>query len=224
MVGKRKRITVIGLATFGEELARQLEAAGAEVTALDMDAAVIQAIRDDVSHAGVVDGRDIEALREFAVELSDLVVIGIRSHLEMSILIILALQDLGTKHIVALATGIDEVRAMKRMGVDRVIFPELDIARREAQLILNPSLTEYIELAEGYSIVEIAPPAEFVGRTIKGLGVRMHFGVNIVAIRNHATQPSRPFVPIPDYEIKADDHLLIIGSEDRIRELTEKST
>ena len=34
------------------------------------------------------------------------------------------------------------------MGVERVIYPEFDIARREAQLILNPALTEYLELAE----------------------------------------------------------------------------
>ncbi|MCL5271497.1 MAG: NAD-binding protein, partial [bacterium] len=130
----RKKITVIGLATFGEELARQLETAGAEVTALDKDPEAVQRIRDFVTHAASVDGRDENALREFGIEHSDMVVIGIRRHLEMSILIVLTLQDLGVKNIVALASGADEARALRRMGVSRVIFPEFDIARREAQI------------------------------------------------------------------------------------------
>lgn len=220
MATKRK-ITVIGLATFGQELARQMEKAGAEVTALDMDANVIQDIRDEVSHAVVVDGRDETALRELGIERSDLVVIGIRKHLEMSILIVLALQDLGVRQISALAAGEDEARALRRMGVDRVIFPELDIARREAQLILNPALTEYLELAEDFSMVEIAPPADFVGQTLISLKVRETFGVNVVAVRDNASHQSRLIMPQPDYVFEQDDRLLIIGRNEKIQSLTK---
>ena len=103
-----------------------------------------------------------------------------------------------------------------------MIYPEFDIARREAQLILNPALTEYLELAEGYSMVEIAPPASFVGQTLKGLRVREQFGVNVVAVRDNASHQSQLIMPQPDYVFESDDRLLIIGQHEKIQNLTKK--
>lgn len=223
---KQRKVTVIGLATFGEELAVRLQQSGAEVTALDIDPQVVQAIRDKVSHCGVADGREAGVLREFNVDQSDVVVIGTRSHLEMSILILLTLKDLEVKEIVALAADENAARALELMGRAvagnlKVVFPERDIAAREAQCIINPELSEYVELAEDFSFVEIALPEEFAGKSLPQLDVRRQYGVNVIAVRDRKKKP--PFVPTPDYQFEPHDRLLIVGPDENIRKMVRKT-
>jgi trk system potassium uptake protein TrkA len=222
----KKKITVIGLARFGEEICRELTEAGAEVTALDSDRAVVEKLRDRVARVGIIDGTDREALREFEVQLSDHVVIGIRDRLEVSILILLALADLGVKNVTALAASDQADRALQLIGHSlkgialRVVFPETDIAERQAQMILNPSLSTYIELAEGYSLVETPAPKPFLGKSLLQLDARNRFGVLVVAARNRTEANSRPYPLPPDRLIDDKLALLMIGPNERIRELT----
>ena len=58
-----KSYIVIGLGRFGQTLARQLCALGAEVLALDKRSDLVQQVADDVTHAVVGDGQDKEVLR-----------------------------------------------------------------------------------------------------------------------------------------------------------------
>ena len=171
MAPKRK-IAVIGLTRFGREVALRLAEAGAEVIALDMDAEEVQSISDVVAHAAIVDARNQRSLVELGVDKCDLAVIGIRSSLEMSVLILLALKEIGVPRIVARASGDDAAKVLDRMGADKIIYPERDIARREAELILHPEMSGFIELAEEYSMVEVGPPGDWVNHTLLELDVR----------------------------------------------------
>ena len=58
-----KSYIVIGLGRFGQTLARQLCALGAEGLAIDKRADLVQQVADDVTHAVVGDGQDKEVLR-----------------------------------------------------------------------------------------------------------------------------------------------------------------
>jgi trk system potassium uptake protein TrkA len=222
-MNSHSKVTIIGLTTFGEELARSLARAGAEVTVLDLNEAAIQAISDHVADARVVDARDGETLREIGIDRSDLVVVAVRSHFEMSVLIVHTLQQLEVSRIIALAAGKDQARVLEKLGVSRVVFPERDIAAREAQIILNPSLRGYIELAEGYGMVEIAPPGVWVGQSLASLDIRKNYQVNVVAVRDTTAARSRPFAPDPSYRFEADDRLMIIGPVDKIRSLAKET-
>ena len=161
-----------------------------------------------------------EALTELGVDQNDWVVIATRRHFEMSVLILHTLQEMGVKQIVALAAGKDEARVLEKLGADRVVFPERDIAQSQARLILNPALRRYTELAQNYSMVEIEAPRAFVGHTLEDLKVRTRYGVLVVAVRNVSNEKDRPYLPEPDLVLKPGDQMLLIGSDDRIHKLT----
>ena len=217
MAPKRK-IAVIGLTRFGREVALRLAEAGAEVIALDMDAEEVQSSSDVVAHAAIVDARSQRRLVELGVDKCDLAVIGIRSSLEMSVLILLALKEIGVPRIVALASGDDAAKVLDRMGADKIIYPERDIARREAELILHPEMSGFIELAEEYSMVEVGPPGDWVNHTLLELDVRRRFGVNVVAVRDGKSARKLQMAS-PDHLVQATDRLLIIGPNRKIEAL-----
>ncbi|QQS34942.1 MAG: chloride channel protein [Ignavibacteriales bacterium] len=65
---------------------------------------------------------------------------------------------------------------------------------------------------EGYSIVEIKPPASFIGRSIRQLNIRKEYGVDVLSIKTKEKKGERiNAIPNPDYVIKIDDTLLIAG-------------
>ena len=72
-----KSYIVIGLGRFGQTLARQLCALGAEVLAIDKRADLVQQVADDVTHAVVGDGQDKEVLRALGTRNFDCPIIAI---------------------------------------------------------------------------------------------------------------------------------------------------
>lgn len=221
-----RRFAVIGLGTFGFQLARELEKLGGEVLAVDRDPEVIQEIRDHVSRAVVCDALDRESLREVGVATVDVVVIGLRSRLDASILTTMYVQELGVSEIVVQAVSNDHRRALEKLGAARVIFPEKDMATRVASHLLAPNLLDYLWVAPGYGMVEIKAPESFLGKSLLELNIRQRHGVTVVALRSPAAaaiagQPppegSPPFVPTPDYVFQADDVLIVFGKDEALK-------
>ncbi len=179
----RKRVAVIGLGTFGQEVARQLMKVRCEVIAIDVDKDLVQEVSDDVTRSAAADVRDRDAMRELGVGQCDAAILSLRGHIDTSVLAILVLQELGVGEIIAQAISEDHRRVLLRLGATRVIFPDKDMAERTAQMIVSPELIDYVTLAPGYGVSEIEVPPPLVGQTILQADVRRQFAVNIAAIR-----------------------------------------
>jgi trk system potassium uptake protein TrkA len=83
-----------------------------------------------------------------------------------------------------------------------------------------PNLLNYLPLAQGFRVEEIAPPAEFVGKTLLDLKLRTRFKVQVVAI--HERIPDRMhMVPDPGIVIRDDHSLVVVGKEDDLLRLKE---
>ena len=95
-----KSYIVIGLGRFGQTLARQLCALGAEVLAIDKRADLVQQVADDVTHAVVGDGQDKEVLRALGARNFDCAIIAIGSNLASSVLTAMNLKELGVPYII----------------------------------------------------------------------------------------------------------------------------
>ncbi len=190
----KRRIAVIGLGTFGQEVSRQLVTLGCEVIAIDRDPEGVRDLADVVTRAAVADVLDRDALRALGVDECDCAVLALRGHIDTSVLAVLVLQELGVREIVAQAVSEDHRRALQRLGASRVVFPEMDMAERAAQIITAPDLLDYVNLAPGYGLSEIEVPTPFIDKTIIQANVRQEYGINIAAIRNRldAAAPATP--------------------------------
>lgn len=95
-----------------------------------------------------------------------------------------------------------------RNGADEVIYPDRDIAERLAVRYSANHVFDYIELTEEYSIYEIPPMKSWIGKSIKELGIRNRYHINILGTKKN---DNANLMPGPDYVIHEEEHLMVIG-------------
>ena len=207
---KKKKFCVIGLGSFGFNVAQTLFADGHEVIAIDSDRDKVQAIKDFSDQAILGDAANKEFLDAQGVREVNAAVVstGERSHL--STLITLYLKELKVPRILVKAISEDHGKILEKVGATDVIYPEKDMARKIAHSLSTPNILEFIPLAEEYSLSETVPPRHFIGKTLVELDLRRKFHVTVIAVKDVLTDQFIP-APPPTHVIKDSDILILIG-------------
>lgn len=204
---------VIGLGTFGSAVALELARRGYEVFACDRDPDKIEELGSELANAVELDATDEKSLRDAGLDEVDTALVSFGDSIADSLLVTMLLKGIGVREVVVKVTDERHARLVKRIGADRVIFPERDIAIRLVENLLSPHIFEFIELSEEYSVVEIAAPKKMIGRKLLDLHLRKRFGVNVIAIRSKVPVVNKK--GLPDIEEKVN---IAPGGEDEIRE------
>jgi trk system potassium uptake protein TrkA len=210
-----KRFAVIGLGNFGFHAAKALYEDGNEVVAIDADKARVQAIDPHSSEAIVLDATDKEALRALGLEKMDGVLVSTGTKISISILICLYLQEIGVKQILVKALDDDHGKILKRVGATAIIHPERDMALRVSRSLSRPNFLDFIPLADDYDLVQVGPPKEFIGKSLKDLNLRAKYNVHIIAIKELVPENFR-LVPPASFVIKDSDILIMLGKSEDI--------
>lgn len=213
-----KQFVVIGLGRFGMNLAAALAEAGHEVLVIDEDKKKIEAIKEKVTHAVIADATDKQVISEFVTADVDTVVVGVNESMEASTLATLYLKEMGVKEVIVKATSDDHAKILKALGATEIIYPEKDVALRLAERLSTPNLIEHLPLTPEYSIVEITPPEDFLGKTLRSLELRKEYGIVVIAVKDMLTNTFH-LIPGGEYEIRADTALIIIGKKSDIEKL-----
>ena len=213
-----KSYVVIGLGRFGTEMAVKLYDCGEDVLAIDMDENIIDKISDRVTKAVAADARDLDVLRKLGVEDFDRAVVAVGSDLAASALITMNLKALGVPFIICKAHDDTYREILEKLGADRVIIPEREMADKLANGLTTAGVMEYIELSSEYGIVEITPPAEWLGKTIRALELRSRYGANVIAVRRGEDLRIPPEIDTP----LEDDFILVILGSYKVIEKLEK--
>jgi trk system potassium uptake protein TrkA len=211
-----KRVVVIGLGIFGSQLARQLYESGLDVIAVDKNREVVQKIKDFSTKAVLADASDKDVLESIGIDGNDIVVISFGEDLSASTLITLHLKELKVKTIIVKVPNEDHKRILLRVGASEAIIPEREMANKVARGIISPNVLEYLPIADDYTIVELAPPTAFIGKTLSDLDLRKRFQLQVIAIRDVLTDKLQ-LVPQAGSVIKDSDVLVVIGKEENIR-------
>lgn len=223
---------VIGIGRFGFKLATTLAEKGAEVIAIDSDRELVEEIKDLVSQAVCLDSTDEKALRAVGVQEVDAAVVAIGLNIEASILTTAILKRLGVSRIIARAMTKLQGQILQEVGAKKVVYLEDQMGEQVARTLIAPHVREHITLGTGHSLVELVPRKEFIGRTIAEVDFRARYGVNIIAIEKRIPRVSErgestyevkiDDLPSPNYRIEEGDVLVVVGSNEKIQELTEK--
>lgn len=209
----KKQYAVIGMGRFGSSVALSLFKLGYDVLAIDKNEARIQAISSVVTHAVQANSTEEEALRAIGIRNMDVVVVAIGQDIQSSILTTLILKDMGIHTIVVKAQNELHGKVLKKIGADKIIFPERDMGNRVAHHLISPNILEYIELSDDYSIVEIKASAKMVGRSLRELDIRAKHGCNVMGIK---TGEKMNIAPQAEDKIEHSDILVVIGKNDDI--------
>ncbi|MEJ5377423.1 MAG: TrkA family potassium uptake protein [bacterium] len=216
-----KQIAVIGLGNFGYHLATNLCAKGHEVMAIDRDPQKVQAIKDLVTRAVMADATDREVLEDLGLRQMDTVVVSIGTEMSNSILATLHLKEIGVKRVVAMAISEPHERILRRVGASEVVFPEKDLATSLAEKLHNPNMLDYLPFSPDYSIVELAPPRKFIGRSLKELDLINRYGVQVVAVRELVPERLN-MIPTGNFVVKDSDIIILLGPNKSLEKIREQ--
>jgi trk system potassium uptake protein TrkA len=220
----KKQFAIIGLGRFGSAVAETLAKHDAEVLAVDKDEAKVKALTDTVTLALELDATDEKALREAGVQNVDVAVVSIGENIEASILVVMLLKELGIKEIIAKAVNDLHGKVLSHIGVNKVVYPERDMAQRVAQSLIKPEFLEQIVLSPEYSIVEMPAPTFLWEKSIRDSNLRAEYGVSIIAIKrqslvNGEKKETWNINPSPDDVIHKEDILVVLGANSDIEKL-----
>ncbi|MBC8433110.1 MAG: TrkA family potassium uptake protein [Desulfobacterales bacterium] len=213
-----KRFAVIGIGKFGFHAAKALYEDGNEVVAIDSDKVRVQAIDPYSTEAIVLNATDKDALKALGLENMDEVIVSTGTKIGISILICLYLQEIGIKQILAKALDEDHEKILKRVGATEIIHPERDMALRVSRGLSRPNMLDFIPLAENFDLVQVGPPREFIGKSLKELNLRAKYNVHIIAIKELVPE-NFLLVPPASFVIKDSDILVMLGKSQDIKNI-----
>ncbi|MCL2799023.1 MAG: TrkA family potassium uptake protein [Endomicrobia bacterium] len=226
---KKRQFGVIGLGTFGFNVAAELAKKGMQVLAIDNDTEIINRISESVTQALVVDATDEKAMFNAGIADCDSVIISIGESIETSILATLIVKELGVKNVIVKCVSLWHSKVAAKLGADTVVYPEFEMAKKLVDSIITPNILEQIELSKDYNLLEIVAPKEFWGKTIKTSGIRNNYGINVIAVRKQIPivddnghtdiKEEINMVPGADDEINQNDVLVVVGSHSSLEKI-----
>lgn len=183
-----KKFVVIGLGSFGIQLAAGLAERGSEVLAIDSDMDKLDDVSDKVTHTVKLDSTDEKALRNQGLREYDAVIVAIGDDFEASLLTVAILQQIVVKRIIVRAISIVHEKILRHLGVKEVILPAVEAAERLANTLLYEKVIDSFILSNDYTIMEVNAPEKFYEKSVKSIDFRKNFSVDLVTVKRTVTR------------------------------------
>lgn len=221
-MAKIKHFVMIGLGSFGTALARRLCKNGCRVTGLDASRESVEELKDVLYEAIIGDATDRELLQHLPLTDADAVFISMGEDITRSLLATLHCKELGGRRIIVKGVTAEHGRLLQSLGVDRVIFPEIEIAEELADRMTWTNVVDFLSIDPDYSFMEIPTPQSFIGRTLHELNIRQKHGIWVVGVKDPHSGKLNMF-PAADFLLAADQLMLIVGKPSDLGSLQDVS-
>ncbi len=213
-----KSILVIGIGRFGKHLCMDLVQNGNDVMAVDEKEDNLEDILSVVTSVKIADCTREEVLRSFGVSNFDICFVCIGTNFQSSLEITSLLKEMGAPYVISKATRDIQAKFLLRNGADEVVYPDRDIAKRIAIKVSANHVYDYMEMGD-YSIYEIQPLEEWVGKSIKQMNFRVKYNANILGIKKEGQST---LLPDADHIFTAQEHLMVIGKKEDIDRIVKR--
>jgi trk system potassium uptake protein TrkA len=205
---------VIGLGNFGSTVAQELQRFGNHVIGIDNSEQRVTRYADLLSQTIIADARDDAALREAGIGECDIGLVAIGSDIEASILAAINLKLLGVQTVWAKATSKTHHRILSKLGVERVVHPEVEVGQHIAQVLNNPLVRDYVSLGNGYHVVNFRIPESLEGKNLAELPHGSAFDLRCIGVMRGTEFIGRDG---SDCRLESDDLLLLLGQRSDLR-------
>ncbi len=211
-----KQFAVLGLGTFGYSLATSLYELGNDVYAVDKREELVSDIADNVTYAVVADISDITALKSIGIGEVDCAVIASANDLNVSLMAAINLKELGVETVYAKAKDAVQAKVLKKLGVDKIIYPEKEMGESLARTLTDNALTDLLSLDTNHTISEIEAPKPWHNRSLIELNVRNEYKLNVLAVKREEETTVNPSAA---EIIHPGDRLIVMGERNVISKL-----
>ena len=213
-----KEFVVIGLGSFGTNVALTLANSGATVMVVDQNEGKLEEIANEVADTICADASNPAVLGQLGIGNYDGAVVGIGDNFEASVLIVMQLKELGIPYVMAKASTDLEGRILRKVGADKITFPDREMGIRAGNQIMNGNYFEAIEVSDRYSIVDLGVPAAWIGQSLAELNIRSRYGVNVIGIRE---VDGVNINPAPEEKLQDGDILIVLGDNSQLKKIRE---
>ena len=222
-----KTFAVIGLGTFGRQVAEVLAQKGGTVIALDNDPVLVDSVKQSVTQAVHVDATDERALANAPLEDVDIAIVAVGDNIEASILATAILKKMAVPYVVARAVTDLHAEVLRQVGADEVVNVEIDEGTRVASRLIAPDILDRIPISADISVAELPVPETIAGASIASLDLSGRYHVNLVSIKRTTVDVDelgnpdrRETVLSPDATetLDAQDTILVVGRNKDIDE------
>ncbi|MCM3601019.1 TrkA family potassium uptake protein [Robertmurraya korlensis] len=214
-----KQIAVLGLGRFGGSLVKEFNELGLDTMAVDKSIDKVNEFSQYATHTIQANTLDESTLKQLGIRNFDLVVVSFGEDIEASILTTLHLKELGIKQVWAKAQNDYHHKVLEKIGADRIIHPERDMAKRVAHHIASEKIIDFIELSKEHSIVEIIASEKLHNQTLLELDIRAKYGCSIVGIQRNEDVI---VAPLAEEVLHKGDVLIVIGHNMDLNRFEEK--
>ena len=213
-----KQYMVIGAGRFGVSVARNLIKEGQEVMLVDGSEDVVQQLADEIENIAIVDVADEMALKNAGLRNFDVAIVAIGTDLRASIMATLIAKELGVPYVISKAKDKLQAQVLRKIGADKVIFPEVDMGEKLAKYLVFENVLDYMDIDEDHTIFEMRVPSSWVGKNMIDLQIRNKFSMNVVAVKK-----DKQFeVPAdPNKEFSPEDIIVVAGKIKDIQKIAK---
>lgn len=196
------KFIVIGLGNYGRVLAEELTVLNQEVIGADINGNKVEAIKDKIATAFLLDATDEQSLSVLPLKSVDLVIVAIGENFGASVRVVAMLKKMGVKHIYARA--IDQVHKaiLEAFGIDRILSPEEDAARNLVQTLDFATKVESFRVDSEYYVVTFRVPKSFIGYHINDLNLNNEFHLKLIGLKRNEIVQNCVGIEFVDKKIK----------------------
>jgi trk system potassium uptake protein TrkA len=215
-----KRFVVLGLGSFGSALATRFTANGCRITGVDASEHRVDELKDQLYEAVVADVTDRDTLEQMLLQHADGVYISLGENIELSLLAALHAKELGARRVVVKGVTTEHGKILKRLGVDRVVFPEVEMAQELADRETWPNVLDFLPVDSDYSVIEIAVPTSIAGETLAEADLRKRYDILVLGVKDALTNRLE-IMPTGDLRFNDDQLMLVLGHRNALAKFRE---
>lgn len=215
-----KKFIMLGMGTFGSALATKLAANGCQVTGVDQRRERLDLLKNVLHEAVIGDSTDREVLENLPIRDATAVFISLGETISQSLLATLHVRELGARNVIVKGVTKEHGKILEHLGVDRVVFPEEEVARELADRMTWPNVLDYLPIDPEYSVAEVAMPSSLSGKSLAEANLRSRIGIHIMGIKDVMRGKFEMF-PEGKTRLLEDQVLLVVGREQEIAALRE---
>ncbi len=207
---------VCGHGRIGSIVSSELRRKGTPLVVVETDPTIAGELEAEGVLVLKADAREEQVLRQAGVDRAKGLIALLPADAD-NLYLILAARDLNPAlNIIARANDPSADKRLQRAGANHVISPHRESGKRIARMILNPHVTDFIEMATGKQDLQlqmeeftVKPASPLAGKTLTETGLLRKHRILVVAIKR--TDGTMAFNPQGTTAIHAGDSLIVLG-------------
>ncbi|RLC28689.1 MAG: potassium channel protein [Deltaproteobacteria bacterium] len=222
----RNHYIICGFGRIGELICRELHSMEIDFVVIDKDPGIADRLDTEDFLYLPLDATSEETLITAGIMDAKGIVTAV-THDADNVFIILTAKGLRPDiFVLSRSSDVKNEGKLIRAGASRVVSPYLIGGRRMAQMLIKPTVTDFIDIAMMNNNLdllmeeaEIRRNSRLVGKNLVESNLRKDYGVIIVAIKKKVG--GMIFNPMPAEKLEANDILVVLGKKEDLEKMHE---